>query len=122
MKKRDIIIIAAVVVVAAALFGVSWLLTHQGTEDYIKVTIGNTPYQDYPLNEDKLIEIKQGKNVNHIEIKDGAVRMKDSNCGNQDCVHMGSMSAEDPGMMFGVIVCLPHQVTIELHLASEENG
>lgn len=122
MKKRDMIIIAAVVIVAAALFAAGWFITHQGPEDYVNIYVGNTLYESDLLNEDKVVEIKQGDYENHIEIKDGVVRMKDSNCSNQDCVGMGSMSAEDQGIMFGIIVCLPHQVTIELRLASEEQG
>lgn len=122
MKKRDIIIIAAVLALAAVLFAVNWFMTHQGPEDYIDIRVGGTLYQSASLNEDQVIEVKQGENTNHIEIKDGVVCMKDSNCSNQDCVAMGSMSAEDEGVMFGIIVCLPHQVSIELHLASEEQG
>lgn len=123
MKKRDIIIIAVVLAIAALLLGAGYLLTHQGPEDYVNIYVGNQLYETDPLNMDKVVEIKQdGGLSNHIEIKDGVVRMLDSNCSNQDCVKMGSMSAADEGLMFGVVVCLPHQVTIELRLASEEQG
>lgn len=125
MKKRDIIIIAAVLVVAAAaaLFSYSYLHRGSGPEDYVNISVNGKLYEADPLSEDKVIEIDQGNGmINRIEIKNGVVRMLDSNCANQDCVNMGSMSAEDPGIMFGNIVCLPHQVSIELRLASEEQG
>lgn len=125
MKKRDMIIIAAVLLAAAAaaLFSYSYLRRGGGVEDYVNISIGGRLYEAAPLGEDKIIEIDQGNGmINHIEIKDGVVRMLDSNCANQDCVNMGSMSAGDPGIMFGNIVCLPHQVSIELRLASEERG
>ena len=120
MKKRDILIIAAVLVLAVGLYGVSQLVMRQGPEDSVNIYIGNQLYERHSLREDTVVEVKQGDLVNHIEIKDGVVRMLDANCGNQDCVHMGSMSAKDQGLMFGVIVCLPHQVTVELRLAEEE--
>ncbi|SBW11053.1 conserved exported hypothetical protein [uncultured Eubacteriales bacterium] len=123
MKKRDIIIIGAVLAVAAALFAGAWLLARQGAEDYVNIYVGGELYKSVPLDEDQVVEVSQnGGLVNHIEIKDGVVRMLDANCSNQDCVDMGPMSAEHPGLMFGVIVCLPHQVSVELRLASEENG
>ncbi len=121
MKKRDIYIVIAVLVLAGGLFAAGRLLSRQGPEDYVNIYLGTQVYQTLPLDEDTVVEIKQaGGQVNHIEIKDGVVRMLDANCSNQDCLHMGSMSAEDPGLMFGVIVCLPHQVSVELHLAGEE--
>lgn len=124
MKKRDIIIIAAVLVVALAAAAVSFRFMYRGgPEDMVDIKINGEIYESVSLNEDKVVEIEQaGGFVNHIEIKDGVARMLDSNCGNQDCVGMGSMSAENPGLMFGFIVCLPHQVSIELRLASEEHG
>lgn len=126
MKKRDIIIIAAILVLAAAAFGIiSVVMAGQegGAEDFVYIYVNDQLYEADPLNEDKVIEIDQGNGViNHVEIKDGQVRMLDSSCGNQNCVGMGSMSKDNPGPMFNFIVCLPHQVSIELRLASEEQG
>lgn len=121
MKKRDILIVLAVLVLAGALFAGGRLLSGREAEDRVNIYLGTQIYKTVPLHEDAVVEVKQddGK-INHIEIKGGVVRMRDANCSNQDCVHMGSMSAEDPGLMFGVIVCLPHQVSVELRLAGEE--
>lgn len=124
MKKRDMIIIGAILVVAVAAFGIiSYVMSHQegGLEDMVYIYVKDQLYEADPLNEDKTIEIDQGNGiVNHVEIKDGKVRMLDSTCDNQNCVGMGSMSKDDPGPMFNFIVCLPHQISIELRLASEE--
>lgn len=124
MKKRDIIIIAAILAVALAAFGIiSAVMSRQegGPEDMVYIYVKDQLYEADPLDEDKTVEIDQGDGiVNHVEIKDGKVRMLDSTCDNQNCVGMGSMSEEDPGPMFNFIVCLPHQVSIELRLASEE--
>lgn len=126
MKKRDIILIAAILAVAVAAFGIlSLVMAGQkgGAEDFVYIYVHDQLYEADPLGEDKVVEIDQGNGiVNHVEIKDGQVRMLDSSCDNQNCVGMGSMSKDDPGPMFNFIVCLPHQVSIELRLASEEQG
>lgn len=124
MKKRDILIIAAVLAVALIAAVVSFRLLHRGgAEDLVNIYVDGELYKSVPLAEDQVIEVSQdGGQMNHIEIKDGVVRMLDSNCSNQNCVAMGPMSAEHPGLRFGVIVCLPHRVSVELLLASEEKG
>ena len=122
MKKRDIIIVIAVLVLAGGLYALGQFLSRQSPEDHVKIYLGNQEYESVPLSKDRVVEVKQaGGELNQIEIKDGVVRMLDANCSNHDCMDMGSMSAEDPGLMFGVIVCLPHQVTVELRLTGEES-
>lgn len=124
MRKRDMIIIAAALALALIAAVVSSRGLHRGgAEDMVDIKVDGQLYESVPLNEDQVIEIKQDNGaINHIEIKDGTVHMLDANCANQDCVRMGSMSAIHPGPRFGVIVCLPNRVSIELRLASEEKG
>lgn len=121
MKKRDIFILAGVLAVAAVLFAASYFVTHQGTGNFVEIYVGNALYTSVPLNEDTVVEVGQDDGgVNHVEVRDGTVRMLDSNCANQDCVRMGTISAEDEGIHFGTIVCLPHKVTVELRLGGAE--
>lgn len=123
MKKRDIMILAAVLAVAGVFLAAGYLISHQGAEDRVNIYVGNQLFESVLLTEDRVVAVEQdGGYSNHVEIKDGVVRMLDSNCANQDCLQMGAMSAENPGLRFGSIVCLPHQVTVELRLANEELG
>lgn len=123
MKKRDLLILGAVLAVAAVLLVAGYFISHSGREDTVEVYLGNALYTSAPLNEDAVLEISQPDGaVNHVEIKGGAVRMLDSNCSNQDCVRIGPVSAENQGIHFATIVCLPHKVTVELRLGGEDEG
>ena len=118
MKKRDILIIIVVLAVAVGLLAARQFLTAGGEEDRVEVYLDSKLYQSLPLDQNTVLEIKQDDGgFNLVEIKDGVVRMMDANCPGQDCVHMRPMSADDLGSKFGVIVCLPHRVSLELHLA-----
>ncbi len=119
MKKRDVIIIVVVLVVALAGLVAVKLLTPKpepGAEYYAYIYIGGELYEADPLDEDKLLEIDQGSGtVNHIEIKNGVVRMVDSTCPDKQCVGQGEMSAENyEQRLLPYIICLPNQIRIEL--------
>ncbi len=123
MKKRDIIIIAVVLVVAAVGMAAVSLLAPKGEPVYAYIYVGDRLYETDPLDEDKLIEIDQGDGtVNHVEIKNGVVRMVDSTCPDKQCVYQGEMSEDnyEERPMRNWIVCLPNQVSIELSLQDEE--
>ncbi len=119
MKKRDIIIIVAVLVVAAAGF-LAMRLFSSGA-DYVYIYVNDALYEADPLNEDKLIEIDQGDGVvNHIQIKNGIVRMVDSTCPDKLCVKQGDLSAESYEKFPVPIACLPNKVIIELKTQDKE--
>ncbi len=137
-KKRDGIIIVLALAAAAAVFVLLRLFPPQGLPgsptqpsatggssggDYVYVYVGNDLYEAAPLNEDALIEIDQGDGrINHVRIYGGQVYMESSTCENQDCVEQGKISPEnyEQRPMRNWVVCLPNQVSIELHLESEE--
>ena len=49
--------------------------------------------------------------------------MAESNCRNQDCLRQGSGTAENAGLrpLGGKIICLPHQLVLELVFEDEES-
>lgn len=124
MKKRDIIIIASLL--AAALAGfvlVNVFGSQRGDTGYVYIKVKDQLYESAPLNEDRVITIDQGSGtVNHVEIKDGAVRMLDSTCADKQCVHQGDMTAENINerALRNYIICLPNKVTVELRLQDGE--
>lgn len=126
MKKRDIIIIVAVLAVALITIPVVRYLSSQRTteQDYVYIYVGDVLYEADPLGEEKTVKIDQGDGVvNDVQISaDGKVYMLDSTCDNQDCVYQGEMSAAniEERPMRNWIVCLPHQISIELRLANDE--
>ncbi len=79
--------------------------------DQVVVTIGNETYGSYPLSENQIIEIDlDDGEYNKIEIKNGQVDMIESTCDNQICVFDYPISKDFPG----VIVCLPHELIVEI--------
>ena len=71
----------------------------------IRIWVGNTPYGDYSLYEDQVININ-GTNV--CEIKDGQAVMTQAECPDHLCMSMEPITGR-----YGLIVCLPNQVIIE---------
>lgn len=130
MKKRDVIIIVAVL--AVALVGMAavrfWPASAPVADDpaatataapRVRVYVGNagTAYKELSLDEDQVLEIDQGSGVvNHVEVKDGVVRMQDSTCADKLCVGQGDMSADNVSdrVLGNLIICLPNQVMLEL--------
>ena len=53
-----------------------------------------------------------------------SVNMAASTCDNQDCVEQGvvSLSTMDDRVLGNMIICLPHQVTLELYTVEEMNA
>lgn len=125
MKKKDVWIILTVLLIAAAGMVAVWLSGRNAVVERARIYLGSgsQPYKEVALNEDQIIEIDQGSGVvNHLEVKDGAIRMLDSTCPDKRCVYQGEMSMEnyEQRALRNWIVCLPNQVTVELILEGGE--
>lgn len=136
MRKRNLWIILAAVAVIAAVFVVA-LALHRSTvapsllpEDlpnqvqaYLYITVGGEPYQLLPLEGEGQFSLTQGDTgmVNVVHVTPTSVWMADSTCDNQDCVEQGvvSLDSMDGRVLGNMIICLPHQVTLELYTAEE---
>lgn len=124
MKRKDVLIILAVLLIAAAGMVAVWLSSRNAVVEYAWIYLGSDPYpyKEVALNEDQVIEIDQGSGVvNHIEVKDGAIRMLDSTCPDKQCVYQGEMSMEtyEQRVFRNWIICLPNQVSVMLVLGEE---
>ncbi len=85
-------------------------------DDYIRILVGNTVYKEVTFGEPQTITVDQGNGmVNEIEITEDQVRMAYATCPDQLCIHQQEITREnyDTHSMFGFIVCMPNQVTIE---------
>lgn len=124
IKKRDLVIVAIVLLIAVAgMLAVKFLSpAPDPAAPTARIYVGSYVYKEVPLDEDQVIEIDQGNDiVNHVEVRDGAIFMADSTCPDQQCVDQGEITAEnyDTRVLRNWIVCLPHQVTVELMLEDE---
>lgn len=93
---------------------------------YLLVTVGGITYQPIPLQGEGEFSLTQGEGemVNTVHITPDSVWMASSTCDNQDCVDQGvvSLATMDERVLGNMIICLPHQVTLELYTADEMNA
>lgn len=95
---------------------------------YVRITVG-TESRWFPLppEEDYTITVRQTnpetgeEMVNYITLTPDGVYMKESTCDHQDCVDMGVVTLENKAerILGNVVVCLPHQVMLELYSTEE---
>lgn len=115
IRKGDIILLVALLFVG----GLFWyfLAPDSNTDDAkVVITVDKKVYGEYPLDEDKKIQVRENGHKNIIEIKGGKVCMTDSDCHNQDCVHQGAISKKNES-----IVCLPNKVVVSISGGEESD-
>lgn len=116
MKKADLLILACVLALAGILyyiFGVSNISSNlllNSKENTVTIKQGEELLGEYPLEEDRMLEIENTYGTNIIRIEAGEVWMEAADCPNQNCVQMGKKCKQGE-----VIVCLPHQLMITIH-------
>ena len=120
MKKNDIVFIIVILLVGLfGLLGMKWyqsvntgnlqvFIKHQGV--IIKT------YDFSPLTNETFAFV-QGDETNTIRIQDGVVTMSEANCRDQICVKTRSIDKNGE-----IIVCLPHQLTVEIFAQSIEDA
>ena len=120
MKKWDVyIVLIALIMSIGFIIMDSWISPRSALpEDIVNIYIDGILFKTQLLEEDAVIDVNQGNGVsNSIEIKGGVARMSQATCSNQDCVRMAALRSDDVGLASkGVIVCLPHRVSVELQL------
>lgn len=111
----------AVGVVIAAAVGVSlasvlWLgATTMPARAIVHASDGSV--FELPLDRDGEQEVTTEQGTNVVTVREGAVAVSRADCPNQDCVHQGSIS-----QVGQQIVCLPHELWIEIVAAEEAEG
>lgn len=147
MRNKNLWIILAVLVLIAAVFAAALLMkpspatitggqieadtaTDLATtvpaaevQAYLLVTVGGVTYQPLPLQGEGEFSLTQGDGsmVNTIHVTPTSVWMAKSTCDNQDCVDQGvvDLHTMDNRVLGNMIICLPHQVSLELYTAAE---
>ncbi len=118
LRVADIAFIVITLIVAVAIGIGLWVSTRAGATDEGPVAVvQNTEglYEVLPLSEDTTLVVESALGTNVIEVADGQVRCVEADCSNQVCVNTGWVS--EPGQM---IVCLPHQLTVEVVANAED--
>jgi len=107
IRKADIILAVTLIVLGLI---VSYVFsTGNDTGSTVRVTADGKLYAEYPLSEDRTVNVSQNSHTNKITIEDGRVSMSFSDCANQDCVLHSSISETSE-----TIICLPNKVIVEI--------
>lgn len=110
--KNDVIFIAAILILAALAALLLFISRSEG--DRVTVTVDGKLFGEYPLSEDRTVEIKQGEHYNVLIIEDGYARIERASCPDGIC------SSHRPVKHDGEsIICLPNKVVIEVHSSSD---
>ena len=112
MKKNDLIFIAAVLLGSILLYFGLDAYKQNATKEKpsVVVTLDGNEYGTYPLDEDveERIDLGGGE-YNVLLIKDGVASISAASCPDQICVHHSHIKYSGE-----VIVCLPHQLLVEV--------
>ncbi len=114
--KRELILLLVVFAALLVLwFGVSRLRgANSGSQ--IRVTVAGETVGEYDLQADREIPIEvNGEVTNILVIADGQADMTWADCPDQVCVNTKPISA-----LRETIVCLPHQIVVEVISSDEE--
>ena len=109
--KNDIIFIAmllALIVVLDAVY-----IFSRGEGDTVTVTVGGELYGEYPLSEDRTVEIKNGDAVNLLIIEGGKAFVGSASCPDGICVSHKPISRDGES-----IICLPNEVVVTVRKKS----
>lgn len=92
------------------------------SESYLLVRTANSVFAPIPLTEEGSFKIAQADgSENVVHVGKNSFYMESSNCDNQNCVGEGEVTLEnkDSRVLFNMVLCLPHELSLEL-LTPEE--
>lgn len=109
-NKTILVVLAGVLLLSAALGAAVWYLRPTGPR--VIVTVNGKLFASYDLYEDQTVILspEDGSWHNTLVIADRKASITASDCGNQICVHTPPLTED----YFGIIVCLPHGLAVEL--------
>lgn len=111
--KNDIIFIVSLLLLVSIAALAMFLFKTVG--DTVTVTVDGQLFGEYPLNEDRTVEIKNGDGYNLLVIEDGKAHVARASCPDGIC------SAHRPvGYNGESIICLPNKVVVEIR-AKDQN-
>lgn len=108
LKKYDIIVIICVIIIIIISY-ITVNLLRNDEADTVVVYVNGKIEKKLDLNKNQEYKVKINNGYNIIRIKDGKVKIKESDCSNQTCVNMGAISKDGQ-----TLICLPHKVEVTI--------
>ena len=109
VKKADFLIIFAMLALSLIMSLAISNLDTKKEGQIIRIEQGSKLIGEYPLDDDREIDIDVNGHYNKVVIKNGKAFMKEANCRDQICVHMKEINIDGE-----TIICLPNKVFIEV--------
>ena len=107
-RRHDILFIAVLLFLCAAAALGLYVFREDG--DTFTVSIDGQLYAEYPLTEDRVVELISDGGFNRLVIEDGYAYVEEASCPDGIC------SSHSPiGHNGESIICLPNKVVIEIH-------
>ncbi|WP_347996482.1 NusG domain II-containing protein [Eubacterium sp. CAG:156] len=108
LKKYDIIAIICVAVIVIISYIMVNLLRNDEADTVVIYVDGKIEKKlDLNKNQEYRVNVDNGYNI--IRIKDKKAKIKESDCSNQTCVNMGTISKDGQ-----TLICLPHKVEVTI--------
>ena len=112
-RKGDWLVIGLVIALALAVF-LCFLPGNKQPSSQAQIYLNGECIQTVDLTKDQTFTISD-RYQNVIEVADGKIFFKESDCPGKDCVHSGSIST-----LGRVLVCLPNGVEIRIIAAEAD--
>ena len=107
-RRHDILFIAVLLFLCAAAALGLYVFRENG--DTVTVSIDGQLYAEYPLTEDRVVELISDGGFNRLVIEDGYAYVEEASCPDGICSSHRPISHNGES-----IICLPNKVVIEIH-------
>ena len=115
IRRPDLLVAAAACMLALLLVGGrSWLPSLAQTPTVAVVSVSGSPLMRLDLRQEGSYEVEANGGHMVVEVAEGAVRVRESDCPDQICVLTGWISR--PG---DLAVCVPYQVVVQVQGVSD---
>ena len=115
LKRADYILILAILLSAVALCILFYFYATNEQPKTAVISVGGEVYTELLLSQDNTLVIEENGNRNVVEVKNGKVRMVQSDCSGKECVNQGEIA-----LCGECIICLPNRVTVTI--SGEDDG
>ncbi len=118
MKKNDFILVGIILIIACAFFLITQKKKVSNDPAWVVITVDGVEFGRYSLDQDGVYEIEAHEGeLNKLVIKDGIASVEEANCADKLCVYQ-----KDIYLNGEMIVCLPHQLIIQIETSQEKTN
>lgn len=114
--KHKILLFILILIFCAGLIGSAAVLL-SGEKNTVSIISDGEIIRTVDLDtaDDEIFQIEYGNSYNIIEIKDGAIFVREASCPDKTCVHMGALRSS-----LLPVICLPNHLVIKFSDRADE--